>query len=98
LQKRKRILLIVGVVCALLLVIGVVMFPKIKQAWEQPLGPELGLVSAEPTSTNPPDTPKPLETDDEAMNTEQPPTPTPEPEYAPRPVSDQCQHTHERGQ
>jgi LCP family protein required for cell wall assembly len=74
LQKRKRILLIVGVLIILLLVVGIVMYPRIKQAWEQPLGPELGLASTEPVSTDALDN-----QNSAAMNTLQPPPPTPEP-------------------
>jgi LCP family protein required for cell wall assembly len=79
LQKRKRILWIVGVIFLAGLVTIIVLFPKIKQAWEQPLGPELGLTSEEPVSTDSPENQNPAATGGGAQDTLQSPPPTSEP-------------------
>jgi LCP family protein required for cell wall assembly len=52
LQKRNRFFIVAGGIFVVLLAAAIVVYPKIKQAWVQPLGPELGLESEEPTSTS----------------------------------------------
>jgi LCP family protein required for cell wall assembly len=81
LQKRKRLFVIIGVVAVALVITGLVIYPKLKQVWEQPLGPSLGLETLEPaaTPTEIVAASNPDETTGETVSTAQPPTPTPEP-------------------
>jgi len=81
LQRRKRLFIIIGVIVATLLIAALVMYPRIKQVWEQPLGPELGLDTKEPIAV-PTDTLQSSNSDEvtgEAINPIESSTLTPEP-------------------
>lgn len=82
LKKKRAVFISVGAVVLFVLIALAIVYPKIAQAWEQPLGPELGLSTEESSSasTQTVELSTSESGSDQGIGTETSPTSTPTPE------------------